>query len=99
MLRNCLLGVALVAALFGLFALFCLGDGQTKAWPMVFWGTGLFIVILVERWRYRRIDRDYGTDTDWQATDEQFVDPETGQLTKVLYKSATGERRYVPADD
>jgi len=32
---------------------------------------------------------------DWTATDERFVDPETGKLVRVYYHAASGERRYV----
>jgi len=51
------------------------------------------VVILIERWRYQR--HDHANGLGWQETDEQFIDPETGKLTKVLYNPATGERRYV----
>jgi len=32
---------------------------------------------------------------NWRATDERFVDPETGELVTVWFDPATGERRYV----
>jgi hypothetical protein len=31
----------------------------------------------------------------WRATDERFVDPETGKLVTVWFDPASGERRYV----
>jgi len=31
----------------------------------------------------------------WRATDERFVDPETGKLVTVWFDPATGARRYV----
>jgi hypothetical protein len=31
----------------------------------------------------------------WRATDERFIDPETGRLVTVWYDPATGDRRYV----
>lgn len=31
----------------------------------------------------------------WSATDERFVDPETGKLVTVWFDRETGERRYV----
>ncbi len=31
----------------------------------------------------------------WRATDEKFVDPETGRLVTVWFDPATGERLYV----
>ena len=32
---------------------------------------------------------------NWRATDEKFVDPESGTLVTVWVDPATGERRYV----
>lgn len=32
---------------------------------------------------------------NWRATDERFVDPETGKLVTVWFDPETGERRYV----
>jgi hypothetical protein len=34
----------------------------------------------------------------WRATDEKFVDPETGELVTVWFDPETGERRYVGDD-
>jgi hypothetical protein len=31
----------------------------------------------------------------WRATDERFIDPETGRLVTVWFDPASGERRYV----
>lgn len=31
----------------------------------------------------------------WRATDERFVDPETGKLVTVWFDPSSGERRYV----
>lgn len=55
--------------------------------------TVLLAAVLCERWRYRSAD-DAG-DAMWQETAEQFIDPQTGTLTQVLYRPATAERRYV----
>ena len=47
------------------------------------------------------IERSYGTathrpaGTNWQPTDERFVDPDSGKLVTVWFDPATGERRYV----
>ena len=35
--------------------------------------------------------------SDWQMTNEKFVDHETGQLLEVWMDPLTGERRYEPA--
>jgi multisubunit Na+/H+ antiporter MnhG subunit len=32
---------------------------------------------------------------NWHATDEKFVDPETGDLVTVWFDPASGERKYV----
>jgi hypothetical protein len=57
---------------------------------------GLILVgaVLAERWRYRPLEQQR-PGPDWEATDERFVDPETGKLVTVFYKPATGERRYI----
>jgi hypothetical protein len=31
----------------------------------------------------------------WQRTDEQFIDPTTGDPVEVMFDPRTGERRYV----
>ena len=49
---------------------------------------------MFERWRYKPLT-DARLGPDWVATDERFVDPETGKLVTVYYHPATGERRYV----
>lgn len=48
------------------------------------------------------VDRGYKTPLEtgspgpgWVGTDERFVDPETGRMTRVWIKPASGERRYV----
>ncbi len=91
MLRNVVLGFALIVA--GIGYLLCFFGGQKQAWPMALWGSILFVLILLERWRYER--SDHAGESGWVATDEQFIDPETGKLTRVFYHSATGDRRYV----
>jgi len=92
MLRNALLLIAFCVAAIG-FA--CIISGGGQAWPAAIWGTALFVLILIERWRYQHADQGGG---EWVATDEQFIDPETGKLTRVFYKAATGERRYIAED-
>lgn len=93
MLRNFLLAVSLVVALVGVVLL----NSDRHAWPIVIWGVVLLVLTLAERWRYQRSQTMDGE--DWRATDEQFIDPETGKLTRVYYSAATGERRYIVVDD
>ena len=58
------------------------------------WALVLIVGLLIERWRYQPLaERSPGP--DWTATDERFVDPETGKLVTVYYHPPTGERRYV----
>ena len=58
------------------------------------WGLILLIGVAIERWRYKPLaGRSPGP--DWTATDERFVDPETGKLVRVYYHATSGERRYV----
>ncbi len=62
------------------------------SFPMVIWGVILMAVMLFERWRYGHTAA--GASEEWQATDERFIDPETGQLTQVMYNARTGDRSY-----
>jgi hypothetical protein len=77
----------------GGFALALLGCFPAAA-GLAGWGLILIIGLLIERWRYKPLtERRPGP--DWTATDERFVDPETGKLVTVYYHPASGERRYV----
>jgi hypothetical protein len=57
---------------------------------------GLLLIgaVVGERWRYRRLQAGR-PGPGWIATDERFVDPESGKLVTVFYRASTGERRYV----
>lgn len=57
-------------------------------------GLLLIAALLCERWRYQRLHRE-GPGNGWIATEERFVDPESGKLVTVFYRPSTGERRYV----
>jgi hypothetical protein len=92
-MRGCLLGFG--AALAGGGLLFGALRGFPPAgWELAIPGLLLIAAVLIERWRYRGLDRDR-PGPDWQATGERFVDPETGKMVTVYYKPLTGERRYV----
>jgi hypothetical protein len=89
MLRTCLLAVAVAVCLIGLGLLLA---GHHDAMPAALWGGVITVAVLLERWRYRtRVAAESG---DWQATDERFIDPESGQPVQVFYNPRTGERRY-----
>jgi hypothetical protein len=66
--------------------------------PLVLWlavlGAALVGGILLERGRYKPAAPDR-PGPDWVATDERFVDPQSGEEVTVFYRPATGERRYV----
>ena len=57
---------------------------------------GLVLVgaVAFERWRYKRLRED-PPGGHWIATDERFIDPESGKRVAVFYDPASGERRYV----
>jgi hypothetical protein len=50
--------------------------------------------IVFERARYKPNSRER-PGPDWIATDERFVDHESGEIVTVFYQPRTGERRYV----
>jgi hypothetical protein len=94
MLRSVLLGLGCVLLAVGVFHLF---TGGASGLPMTVWGLVLVLAVVFERWRYR--ERKQTGSGEWQATEERFVDPESGRLMQVFYQPATGERRYVPVND
>jgi pimeloyl-ACP methyl ester carboxylesterase len=87
-------GIILVGAAIGALA----GWRLAAILPLVFWGAILAGAVLVERWRYRPLT-DQRPGRDWQATQERFVDPESGRLVTVFFNPATGERRYIAGDE
>jgi hypothetical protein len=66
------------------------GVGMRLAVP----GLVLIAAVIGERWRYTRLETGR-PGSGWVATDERFLDPESGKLVTVFYRPATGERRYV----
>jgi hypothetical protein len=59
-------------------------------------GLGVLILLgtLAERITYKPL-QDGAPGPDWQATDERFVDPDSGAVVTVYFHERTGERRYV----
>jgi hypothetical protein len=57
-------------------------------------GLVLLFALVVERWRYKPVT-GHPAGADWVATNECFVDQESGKLVTVFYQPSTGERRYV----
>ncbi len=77
-------------------ALAALATCSVAAFMAVGWGIVLLIGLAIERWRYKKLaDRPPGP--EWIATDERFIDPESGRPVTVYQHPRTGERRYVAA--
>jgi hypothetical protein len=91
-LRAGLLGVGI--ALLGGAVAFAGAGCIALGWRLAIFGLVLIIALLCERWRYKRL-ASTSPASDWIATAERFVDPESGKLVTVYYRPATGERRYV----
>ena len=91
MLRTVVIVVAAV--------LTCIGIGliasgvHAPGWQVLALGVLILVGTLFERWRYRRIEE--ASNGRWQRTDEQFIDPTSGQPVEVMFDPSTGERRYV----
>jgi hypothetical protein len=91
MLRSGLLLFGVLLTFAGLISSI---SGWQGALVMTFWGLVLVAAVVFERWRYQKTS---GTaQSEWQETEERFVDPETGVLTQVMYDPRTGDRRYRP---
>ena len=90
MLRRVLAVVAGLAFAAGLLGW---GAGYPGGPPAAIWGGVLLLALGVERWRYRQPQSR--PDDAWVATDERFVDVETGKTMQVWYQARTGARRYV----
>jgi hypothetical protein len=77
----------------------CVGIGliaygvHTPGWQVLVMGLIVLIGTLFERWRYRHIEEP--PKGDWQRTEEQFIDPSSGDPVEVMFDPRTGERRYV----
>ena len=67
---------------------------MSLGWRLALLGLLLVVAALFERWRYKRLGSTH-PGSDWVATDERFIDPESGKLVTVYYRPATGERRYI----
>jgi hypothetical protein len=94
MLRGFVLVLSLVLMLIGLWP--CV-NGAHVLWPVFIWGVVLLLATIFERWRYRA---NAGRDgVGWVATDERFIDPESGKLVQVYYQASTGERHYEPVNE
>jgi hypothetical protein len=94
MLRKGLIAFAVLLMLWGMLRSLL---GDPAGLVVSLWGLILFVAVLFERWRYQKTART--AKTEWQSTDERFIDPETGVLTQVMYDPQSGERIYRPTLD
>jgi hypothetical protein len=83
-------------ALVGAAVLFATGNGVPGLAALGFWALVLFIGVVFERRRYKRI-LDAPPGADWTATGERFIDPTSGVATQVYFNAQTGGRVYVKA--
>ncbi|HEX6656355.1 MAG TPA: hypothetical protein VF153_09100 [Candidatus Limnocylindria bacterium] len=90
--------VGAFGALMVVTALLLFSTGGVLAWsgiyPMVF-GLIAIATALFERTRYWP-GRRRATQGALRATEERFIDPTTGQRTRVWIDPSTGERQYLP---
>jgi hypothetical protein len=93
MLRTVVIVMAAILACVGIGLIAC--GFRAPGWQALAIGAIVLIGTLFERWRYRRIEEPLNG--HWQRTDEQFIDPSTGEPVEVMFDPRTGERRYVAA--
>ena len=86
--RRWALASSLVVALCGLAAWWS-GGGPV----LLAVGAVMLVTAILERSYGNLAGRPSGG--EWRATDEKFIDPETGRLVTVWFDPATGDRRYV----
>ena len=91
MLRKLVLASALLLTAAGLWLLYL--RVWTPGLQLLVVGTLIFVGTAFESWRYRKGPGPSGA--RWQATDEKFADPISGEEMDVQYDPASGERRYV----
>ena len=91
MLRNVVIAVSAILTCVGIGLIAC--GVYAPGWQALVTGVIVLIGTLFERWRYRRIE--VASNGRWQRTDEQFIDPTTGDPVEVMFDPRTGERRYV----
>lgn len=85
-----------VAMLALVAVLLATGNAFPGIGALVFWAVILFVGIVFERRRYKRV-LDAPPGPEWTATDERFIDPSSGVETLVYFNARTGARAYVKA--
>ena len=90
MLRTIVITVAAIFACVGIGLIAC--GVHAPGWQVLAFGVIVLIGTLFER-RYRGTQEP--RNGNWQRTDEQFIDPTSGESVEVMFDPSTGERRYV----
>jgi hypothetical protein len=93
MLRKVLLAIGGILLAAALVVVVARGPG-VAAGHLAFWGFVLLAALVFERGRYKPAAPGH-PGPDWIATDERFVDPESGKEVTVFYHPSSGERRYI----
>jgi hypothetical protein len=91
MLRTVVIVVGALLACAGIVLIAC--GVHAPGWQALALGAIVLIGTLFERWRYRRIEKPLNG--NWQRTEEQFIDPSSGEPVDVMFDPRTGERLYV----
>jgi hypothetical protein len=92
------IGVGIVGALLMAIGLLLLIAGGALVWPgiqLVVVGSVGVVIALFERLRYAPQRSTMG---ELRPTDERFIDPTTGQRTRVWIDPQSGERMYRPEE-
>jgi hypothetical protein len=93
-LRTVVLAVALIVLLLSVWGVLL----DRASWPLLVGMVVLCAALAFERRHYGAALRDQ-PDGGWLETEEQFIDDASGELVRVWYNAATGERRYVAVTD
>ncbi len=92
-LRVVLLVLGVLAIVAALIVAVTGGPVPAVAWLGIM-GAMLLVGIVFERGRYKPATPGH-PGPGWVATDERFVDPDSGKEVIVYYQPSSGERRYV----
>jgi hypothetical protein len=93
MLRTVVIAVAAILTCVGIVLIAC--GVHAPGWQVLATGVIVLVGTLFERWRYLSIEEP--SNGRWQRTEEQFIDPTSGDPVEVMFDPRTGERRYVAA--
>jgi hypothetical protein len=92
-LRIVVLGIGVVLLLWAI-RLWGLDRSSDAALVAAIYGVILVVALLFERQYYNpKVNLDA---RGWEATDEKFIDPVTGDPVQVWFNAKTGERDYRP---